>query len=108
MNLWAYENDVTIHFPRPANPTDKAMIESFKGSPRNDCLNLNWFSSFEAAREKIESLRTEYNELRSHSSFGGTPLNECIEQLRSAQGSQKSTLLAEPDLGQDFIKNIST
>ena len=32
-----------------------AFIESFNGSFRDECLNVNWFLSLDDAREKIES-----------------------------------------------------
>ena len=42
-------------------------IESFNGSFRDECLNINWFMSLEAARDKIERWRTDCNEFRPHS-----------------------------------------
>jgi hypothetical protein len=38
---------------------DNAMTESFDGSFRDKCLNVNWFLSIEDAREKIEIWRFE-------------------------------------------------
>ncbi len=49
---------------------DNAMIESFNGSFRDECLNVNWFFSIEDVREKIEPWRQDYNENRPHSSLG--------------------------------------
>jgi integrase-like protein len=43
-----------IHFSRPAKPTDNPFIESFNGSFRDECLNVNWFLSLEDAKEKIQ------------------------------------------------------
>lgn len=77
MDRWAYENGVTMHFSRPGKPTDNAMIESFKGTLRDECLNVNWFLSLEDAKDKIENWWTEYT-----------------EQHRAAEESQESTLLA--------------
>lgn len=70
LDLWAYENDVTLDFSRPGKPTDNAYIESFNGSFRDECLNVNWFLSLEDAREKIEAWRVEYNEFRPHYALG--------------------------------------
>lgn len=70
LDLWAYENNVTLVFSRPGKPTDNPYIESFNGSFRDECLNLNWFLSLEDAREKIEVWRQDYNEYRPHSSLG--------------------------------------
>ena len=56
-----------FHFSRPGKPTDNAMIESFSGSYRSECLATNWFLSLEDVRSKIERWRIEYNEYRPHS-----------------------------------------
>ena len=39
MDRWAYERKVEIDFSRPGKPTDNAMIESFNGRLRQECLN---------------------------------------------------------------------
>jgi putative transposase len=70
LDLWAYQAGVTLDFSRPGKPTDNAYIESFNGSFRDECLNVNWFLSMEDARTKIEAWRQEYNEFRPHSSLG--------------------------------------
>ncbi len=70
LDRWAYDNQVTLDFSRPGKPTDNAFIESFNGSFRDECLNVNWFLSLEDAREKIEDWRGEYNGFRPHSSLG--------------------------------------
>jgi transposase InsO family protein len=41
----SYENKVTLDFSRPGKLTDNAYIESFNGSLRDECLNVNWFLS---------------------------------------------------------------
>jgi len=69
LDLWAYENEVTLDFSRPGKPTDNAHIESFNGSFRDECLNVNWFLSLQDAREKIEAWRRDYNEFRPHSAL---------------------------------------
>ena len=43
LDLWAYENQVTLDFSRPGKPTDYPFIESLNGSFRDDYLNLNGF-----------------------------------------------------------------
>ena len=70
LDRWAYENGVTLDFSRPGKPTDNALIESFNGSFRDECLNVNWFLSLDDAREKIERWRHDYNDVRPHSSLG--------------------------------------
>lgn len=70
LDLWAYENNVTLVFSRPGKPTDNPYIESFNGSFRDECLNLHWFLSLDDAQEKVEAWRQDYNEYRPHSSLG--------------------------------------
>ncbi len=41
LDRWAYENNVTLDFSRPGKPTDNPFIESFNGSFRDECLNIN-------------------------------------------------------------------
>jgi len=66
LDLWAYENDVTLEFSRPGKPTDNAHIESFNGSFRDECLNTHWFSTLADAKAKIETWRQHYNASRPH------------------------------------------
>lgn len=51
MDLWAYTNGVILDFSRRGKPTDNAMIESFNGRFRADCLNVHWFASLKDSRQ---------------------------------------------------------
>jgi putative transposase len=62
LDLWAYQNDVTLDFSRPGKPTDNAFIESFNGRFRAECLNTHWFLSLADAREKLEHWRRDLYE----------------------------------------------
>jgi putative transposase len=57
LDQWAYRNGVTLDFSRRGKPTDNAYEESFNGSLRDECVNVNWFLSLEDARSKIEAWR---------------------------------------------------
>jgi putative transposase len=75
MDKWAYEHRVALDFSRPGRPTDNAMVESFNGRLRQECLNEHWFMSLADARTKIEAWRRHYNESRPHSALDWmTPL----------------------------------
>ncbi len=54
-DLWAYFNGVKLDFSRPGKPTDNAVIESFKGRLRDECLNQRWFLSLDEARAVTEA-----------------------------------------------------
>jgi len=94
LDKWAYENGATMDFSRPGKPTDNAMIESFNGTFRDECLNVNWFLSLEDAREKIERWRVEYNEFLPHSSLGDLTPQEFADQFSESSESQESLLIA--------------
>ena len=67
LDTWAYLNKVHLDYSRPGKPTDNPHIESFNGSFRDECLNINWFMSLEDAKDKIERWKIDYNEYRPHS-----------------------------------------
>ena len=91
LDKWAYDNNVTLDFSRPGKPTDNPYIESFNGSFRDECLNVNWFLSITDATEKIEQWRWEYNHFRPHSSLGGMPPSEL---LKKSKNKPESLILA--------------
>lgn len=70
MDCWAYENRGELDFSRRGTPTDNALVESFNGRLRQECLNEHWFLSLADARSKIEGWRRFYNEERPHSALG--------------------------------------
>ena len=41
LGAWAYFNKVKLDYSRPGTPTDNPHIESFNGSFRDACLNMN-------------------------------------------------------------------
>jgi putative transposase len=49
VDMWAYWNGVKLDFIRPGKPTDNALIESFNGRFRQECLNDHWFLLLEDA-----------------------------------------------------------
>lgn len=57
LDWWAYFNGVQLDFSRPGKPTDNALIESFNGKLRHECLNQHWFLSLPEAQEIIEAWR---------------------------------------------------
>jgi putative transposase len=82
MDQWAYWNKVELDFSRPGKPTDNAIVESFIGRFRQECLNENWFLSVADAKEKIESWRRDYNEERPHSSLGNMTPEEYARRAK--------------------------
>jgi putative transposase len=70
VDQWAHQRRVQLHFIDPGKPVQNAFIESFNGKFRDECLNENWFVSLAEAREKIETWRKDYNQVRPHSALG--------------------------------------
>lgn len=66
LNRWKKSDFI---FLRPGTPTDNPHIESFNGSFRHECLNINWFMSLEDAKDKTERWRRNCHEFRPHSAF---------------------------------------
>ncbi len=66
---WAQDNGVRLYFIDPGKPTQNAYIESFNGRFREECLNLNWFTTLSEAQRIIEAWRIDYNKRRPHSSL---------------------------------------
>ena len=83
LDQWAYANQVTFDFSRPGKPTDNAVIGSFNGRVRAECLNENWFQSLDDARTKVEAWRQDYNNLRPHSSLGNLAPREFAESRQA-------------------------
>lgn len=78
MDEWAYRHGVKLNFIRPGKPIENAYAESFIGRLRDECLNLNWFTTINEARGIIEDWRMDYNGVRPHSSLGNLTPEEFI------------------------------
>ena len=78
LDHWAYWNRVEWDFIRPGKPTANALIESFNGRLRAECLNENWFLSLDDARQKVDTYRRHYNEERPHGSLGNLAPGEFV------------------------------
>jgi putative transposase len=73
MDAWAFRHNVRLHFIDPGKPMQNGFVESFNDKFRYECLNAEWFTGLDDARQSIERWRREYNERRPHSSIGRVP-----------------------------------
>lgn len=98
MDRWAYNNGVEIDFPNPGKPTDNAIVESFNGRLRHECLNTNWFMSLGDAKSKIEDWRVFYNQVRPHPAIEWITPEECDLKPVQSDGSKQigSRIFPEP------------
>ena len=69
LDAWAYAHQVQLRFIDPGKPIQNALIESFNGRLRDECLNEYWFTSLAAVREIVAAWRDDYNGARPHSSL---------------------------------------
>jgi putative transposase len=76
MDKWVYEHGIELDFSRPEKPTDNAMVESFNGRLRQECLNEHWFMSLADAQDKIKAWRQFYNEVRPRGALDWVTPNE--------------------------------
>lgn len=51
---------MNLDYSCPGTPTDNTHIESFSGSFRDECLNVNWFMSLDDIREIVMDMNREY------------------------------------------------
>src|SRR5690606_32164898 len=95
LDQWAYERGTKLRFIAPGKPVQNAFIESFNGRLRDECLNLNWFSSVSDARRIVEEWRLDYNRSRPHSALGGlTPEEYRLGIMRPGAGVFSPGLLS--------------
>ena len=73
MLKWKNEKGLVLRFIEPGKPIQNALVESFNGKFRDECLNENWFLNLNDARERVEHWRHHYNNERPHSSLGYIP-----------------------------------
>ena len=66
LEAWVIQHGVQLCFIRPGRPVENAFLESFNGRLRDECLNVEWFSSLEDARQKLAKFREHYNHHRPH------------------------------------------
>jgi putative transposase len=93
MDEWAYRRGIKLEFSRPGKPTDNGYIESFNGKLRQECLNQNWFTSIEEARQEIEKWRVEYNEYRPHSALGNETPSAFVKKWQQNRGAREGKFL---------------
>ena len=70
LDAWAHQEGIGRHFIEPGKPMQNALIESFNGRFRDECLNQHWFPSLPQARLVFVVWQRDYNGVRPHSSLG--------------------------------------
>ncbi len=83
MAQWSNENNISLHFIDPGEPTQNGFIESFNGKFRDECINQNRFKNLKEAKTKIEKWVKYYNEERPHSALDYLTPKEFANQRNS-------------------------
>ena len=103
LEAWVIANGVQLCFIRPGRPVENGFIESFNGRLRDECLNVEWFSSLDDAREKLGKFREHYNHQRPHSSLADRApavfaalCQGASSQVWAGEGSHKPPLPLQP------------
>jgi putative transposase len=87
LDMWAYQSRHEDDFSRPGKPTDKAFIETFNGTFRDECMNLHWFETVADARMLIEAWRNDY-ESRAHMALGNQTPQEYVLRAATLQPAE--------------------
>lgn len=91
LDEWAYQRGVQLDFIRPGKPVDNALIESFNGRLRDECLHVHSFVSLAHAQAVIAQWRLDYNDHRPHGALGRlTP--SAYATRRQIQGGEAAPL----------------
>jgi putative transposase len=93
---WTQKHGIKHILIEPGSPTQNAYIESFNGTFRDECLDENWFESLEQARQTIATWRSDYNEIRLHSSCGRMPPATFAALNRQLTGDSMQTSKIDP------------
>ena len=80
LDEWAYRRGVALAFIRPGKPVENALIESFNGRLRDECLNVYTFESIAHAQAILTAWRADYNQHRPHGALGHLTPSEYVEQ----------------------------
>jgi len=70
LDLCPYFHGVKLAFSRPGRPPNNAVIESFNGRLRDECLNQHLFLSLDEARAVTQAWREDYKRVRLHGALG--------------------------------------
>ena len=88
MLQWAATKSIDLQFIQPGKPAQNANVESLNGRVRDELLNAHTFLDIHDARERAETWRMDYNEIRPHSSLGYRTPKEFARVFSTIPSSQ--------------------
>jgi putative transposase len=90
MLRWSADTKIALHFIQPGKPTQNAKVESLNGRVRDELINPNIFRTIAEVRAAADAWRSDYNEVRPHSSLGYLTPSEFAARFEITQPSQLS------------------
>ncbi|MEO0883228.1 MAG: transposase, partial [Pseudomonadota bacterium] len=100
---WQNDTGIAWHYIAPGKPTQNAIVESFNGKLRDECLNEEVFDSLSHARKILARWRHDYNHHRPHSSLGGlTPAAR--RSLELVESNAPDTLASNQNINYERIR----
>ena len=95
-----------IDFSRPGKAAFPAIIESFNGKLRGECLNQHWFHSLDDSQEVIEAWREDYNQRRTSVLRPSVPMSSTSRLKREFKlPTVVSTMHVVPQVRVNFINH---
>jgi|TARA_R100001198_G_scaffold24328_1_gene12722 putative transposase len=77
-----------MDFSWPSTSADGVHMNSFNGSLRDECLNINWFASLAEVKRLIEAWRRDYNESWPHMAHNGQSPAEFARNVGLCHGGK--------------------
>lgn len=100
---WLLASGIDTALIDPGKPWQNGTNESFNGTFRDECLNVEWFRTRAEATVVIEQWRRHYNEVRPHSSLAyQTP-----EEFTTTEQSKSVQLLESPSNSRAVLQRRS-
>lgn len=90
---WLAGAGIDTAFIAPGHPWQNGCNESFNGRFRDECLDMEWFRTRAEAVVLIEAWRTQFNELRPHSSLGYLTPNEFAAKTTTKSNHREGLIL---------------
>jgi putative transposase len=96
LRRWLEDHHVGPLYIEPGAPWENGYNESFNGTLRQECLDLELFTSLREAQVVIEDFRLEYNHRRPHSSLDYLPPATFAASLREGTPRRLAALATAP------------
>jgi putative transposase len=103
---WAQDRAIEWHDIAPGKPTLNALVESFNGRLRDECLNEELFPLLGQARAVLAAWQADFNQQRPHTSLGGFAPSAFAHGYR--QNRAKRPKAASPELHKSSAQRALT